>query len=440
MTISSRLGSIGRALEDRNYRIHTVGYTASWLTFWGQRLATGWVAWELTGSPFLVGVAGFLDLVPVIVLGPLFAALADRLNRLTMVIISAWLGVVQAALLAALAFSGSMTYASLLVLVAMHGVVIALYMPSFSGLLPHLSAKRNLPAAIAFNSAIGSTAFFVGPALATWMIAADPGYAFASNAAGYAIYLVSLYRLTVKHAAARPAVRRSLFGDVGDGVRYAVAHKGIGPLLVLAFFAGLLFQSTQSLMPVIADGVHGRGEAGLGILQTLSGFGALAAAVWLSVRGRLEGTLALVLAAFALFAGAATLFALSPLFWPAALLIILFGGAQTVFRTGAMTLVQTAVDDAMRSRVVGAQHLLQSVAGAGGALGLGALAEVIGVGPALATAGIAAAAVFARVWRRRAAMALALPSRDDEEDSGPGAATAVVSPPAPHVTPGRTRA
>ena len=163
MTITSRLGGIGRALEDRNYRIHTVGYTASWLTFWGQRLATGWVAWELTGSPFLVGVAGFLDLVPVIVLGPLFAALADRLNRLTMVIISAWLGVAQAGLLAALAFSGSMTYASLLVLVLMHGVVIALYMPSFSGLLPHLSSKRNLPAAIAFNSAIGSTAFFCRP-------------------------------------------------------------------------------------------------------------------------------------------------------------------------------------------------------------------------------------------------------------------------------------
>ena len=142
--------------------------------------------------------------------------------------------------------------------------------------------------------------------------------------------------------------------------------------------------------------------------------------MWLSVRGRLEGTLALVLAAFALFAVVATLFALSPLFWPAALLLILFGGAQTVFRTGAMTLVQTAVDEAMRSRVVGAQHLLQSIAGAGGALGLGALAEVIGVGPALAAAGAAAGAVFVVVWRKREAIALALPSRDEDADEHPG--------------------
>ena len=44
-------------------------------------VALGWLVYELTGDPFMVGVAAGLRMIPLFLLGIVSGAVADRVNR-----------------------------------------------------------------------------------------------------------------------------------------------------------------------------------------------------------------------------------------------------------------------------------------------------------------------------------------------------------------------
>ena len=78
----SGIGAIGRVLKNRNYRNYTAGNFASQLGMWVQRIAIGWLTWELTKDPKWLGIIAFADFMPNLVFAPLAGALADRMDRL----------------------------------------------------------------------------------------------------------------------------------------------------------------------------------------------------------------------------------------------------------------------------------------------------------------------------------------------------------------------
>ena len=57
------------ALDSPAYRNFLVGNILAQTAFWSQRVVTGWIAWELTQSPFWLGVVAVSDLLPVLVMG-----------------------------------------------------------------------------------------------------------------------------------------------------------------------------------------------------------------------------------------------------------------------------------------------------------------------------------------------------------------------------------
>src|SRR3546814_8632333 len=70
--------AIRRAFGNRNYTIFTAGNSVSLIGLWVQRLAVGWLAWDLTNSGFWLGAVAFADLFPVVIVGPFAGVLADR--------------------------------------------------------------------------------------------------------------------------------------------------------------------------------------------------------------------------------------------------------------------------------------------------------------------------------------------------------------------------
>ncbi len=74
--------TITRTLKIANYRNYTAGNFASQLGMWVQRIAIGWLTWELTKDPKWLGIMAFADFFPNIILAPLAGALADRMDRL----------------------------------------------------------------------------------------------------------------------------------------------------------------------------------------------------------------------------------------------------------------------------------------------------------------------------------------------------------------------
>ena len=72
---------IGRVFKYRNARIFYSGSAVAWTGLWMQRVATDWLAWQLTHSPLWVGIIAFCSLGPSMIVSPLAGAVADRLAQ-----------------------------------------------------------------------------------------------------------------------------------------------------------------------------------------------------------------------------------------------------------------------------------------------------------------------------------------------------------------------
>ena len=72
--------AFSRALSHRNYRLFLLGQSISLIGTWMQQVATAWLLYRLTASPFLLGLIGFSSQIPSLFLSPLGGVIADRSN------------------------------------------------------------------------------------------------------------------------------------------------------------------------------------------------------------------------------------------------------------------------------------------------------------------------------------------------------------------------
>src|ERR1700759_450049 len=121
---------ISLPLRNANFGIYSLGSAVSLIGMWMQRIAVGWLTWQLTGSGFWLGVVSFADFFPVVVVGPIAGAAADRWDRLKVVKISQALSLLQATVLFWLTATGHITIELLVALAAFQGVVVAFNQPA----------------------------------------------------------------------------------------------------------------------------------------------------------------------------------------------------------------------------------------------------------------------------------------------------------------------
>lgn len=413
------LSTLTRALSHRNARIFFGASLTAWTGLWMHRIAVSWLAWELTGSAFWVGMVAFCDLAPAVVVSPIAGAIADRADRLRLTMLSQAAIGLNAALIAALVAADVMTIGLLLVLEVLGGIAASFAQPARQSLMPGLVPRADLPAAVALNSLTFNVARFIGPALAAPIIAvAGVWPAIAMNAVAYFIATTTTPMLRVEAAARRGhAATASLMGEMMDGLRYAARHPGIGPILVFAAISALLLRGVQEILPPFVERTFGLGPGALAVLTAAFGVGALISGLAVAARGTLEGTTRLaVLGVLALALSTAGFVATG--WFPFGVLCACFmGAAGSVHGISVQTLAQSAADPAMRGRVLSLWGLITRACPALGALILGASGEVFGlVWPTLVAVALSLLVVawgMARLPRIAAAL------------EGPGASTDV---------------
>jgi MFS family permease len=404
------LPSIRRILRSQNGRIFFGGSLLAWTGLWMQRIAVGWLAWDLTGSAFWLGVVAFADLFPAVVASPIAGAVADRTDRVRLTIAVQSVVVAQGALLGALAAAGLVTIPLLIALEFVLGIAQSFAQPARQSLMPGLVPREDLAAAVAMNSLTFNVARFAGPALAGVLIVKVGIVApIAANALFYLLATATLPLLSVAAAdRVGHAPSRSLLGETVDGFRYAARHPGIGRIMLFAGVIGVFARPTLELLPAFADGLFGQGAEGLAALTSATGFGALAAGTALVARGRVRGMTLFALVAGLAMAAGSLLLAATNLFAVGVVGAASAAAAQVVHGISVQTLAQTAADRAMRGRVMSLWGLIVRACPAIGALSLGALAETIGLRPAVFAFAALCVPVF--LWgmrgRRRVAAAL----------------------------------
>jgi MFS family permease len=160
-----------RALRHRNFQLFFSGQLISLIGTWMQTIAESWLVYRKTGSPLLLGAAGFASQFPVFLVAPLGGIVADRLNRQRLVIGTQISSMILAAIFAILTLTGVVQVWHIFVLASLLGVVNAFDIPARQSFLVDMVGKEDLMNAIALNSSMFNGARIVGPAISGILVA-----------------------------------------------------------------------------------------------------------------------------------------------------------------------------------------------------------------------------------------------------------------------------
>ena len=380
-----------------------MGNSVSLIGTWMQRVAVGWLAWELTRSGTWLGIVVFADLFPTVIFGPIGGVVADRVSPLMISRVTQAAAMVMAAILWAMTAADVINIYILTVLVFGQGAALGFGQPARLALVYQLVSREHLSSAVAFNSVYFNLARFVGPMLAgaalVWNGAAT---AFGLNALSYIAFIIALLRIDVSSppSSKRSTDKQSMWSAVSEGARYSLHHARIGPLLILATLLAVAVRPYAELLPGFADRVFGGGAAELAMMSSAVGLGAMIAGLRIANRAGSDLKLESVFASAGIASVAVLAFALTDYLPLALLLLMVAGGAMVTTGVTVQTSMQLAVDTEFRARVMSLYGLMQRSGPALGALFMGVAADWFGLAwPVAAGAGVALA-LGAYYWHR----------------------------------------
>lgn len=404
------LKTVQRSLAVPNCRIYFGGSLLAWTGMWMQRVAVGWLAWELTESTFWIGIVAFADLVPAIVISPLAGAIADRADRLRLTVGTQLANIAQAMLLAILAAAHLLSIHVLVFLALLQGISGAFAQPARQSMVPSLVPRELLPSAVALNSLTFNLARVMGPGVAGPLIVViGPVPTVVANALACTFATATLLLLKIDPAERiGHAPSRSLWAETLEGFTYAARHRGIGPLFLYAALLGVLVRPFQEMLPAYADQVFGRGADGLAWLTGTVGFGALVMGLFVAGQGHVQGLSRRAIASGAAMTVAVLGFAATSNFVLGLVACLAAGAAMTVHGISAQTLAQYGAESHVRGRMMALWGLIVRAGPALGAVLLGVIGEWTGLPLPTAAFCIIALAVVAWGFSRLKAMQDAL--------------------------------
>jgi predicted MFS family arabinose efflux permease len=324
-------------------------------------IALSWAAVQ-AGSATQAGVVMAVSAVPRALLMLGGGVVADRFGPRRVVIGSDAVRCAAVLAVAALLFLTSPGLWPLALLAVVFGTVDAVFMPAVGALPARVTSRDQLARVqgmrglgIRFASIVGAPLGGLGVALG----GAAAAFAFAGLLIAVSVPLLVSVRMrelpTDDKADARPA---SALGDLRAGLRYIRGHRVLAPLMLAIALGDLGFVGPLNVGLTLLADERGWGASGMGWVLSGFGTGAGAAALLLTVRGRLP--YAGRVAGWSIIAGSVAIGALAyvPSVLAAvgiALLVGLLAGLS-----GAMcgALLQTQSDPAYLGRVTAVSGLV----------------------------------------------------------------------------------
>jgi len=319
--------------------------------------------YSMTGSSAYVGLTGVFGLVPLVVFGLWGGALADAMDRRTLLVITTCGLILTSAGFWLQAALGAEDVWVLLTLFAVQQAFFAVNQPTRSAVLPKLLPTEQLPAANSLSMTVMQAGGIAGPLIGgalipvlgfSWLYLLDTVTLFATLGA-----VVRLPRLPVEGAVASPGLRA-----VVDGFRY-LRHQ---PVLMMSFVVDIIamvFGMPRALFPEMADvNFGGPSEGGLAFALLFAAIpaGAVIGGVLSGWVSRVERQGLAVIVAIVVWGLAMVGFGVAAMlatYAPAAMLVVAVlmlavGGAadmaSAAFRT---SMLQAAASDAVRGRLQG---------------------------------------------------------------------------------------
>ena len=345
-----------RALQHRNFQLFFVGQLVSLIGTWMQSTAQLWLVYKLTHSAALLGIFGFANQIPILLLASIGGYVGDRYNRHKGVIATQTVALILAFVLAGLTLSGAIHDARgawvVIFIAFLVGIVNAFDVPIRQAFLVQMVGKEDLPNAIALNSSIFNGARVVGPAIAGFAIAwIGEGWCFFLNGVSFLAVIIALLAMRLPQVERKPSTD-SPWRSLMQGFRFAMSDLPIRSALLLLAWLSLLGLQYSVFLPVFADDILHGGARGLGLLMSSAGVGAVLGALHFAARTEFTG-LARWIAATSLACGIGlVLFSQSRVFWLSMIVLFVVGFCATVQMAATNTIIQSRVPDELRGRIM----------------------------------------------------------------------------------------
>ena len=164
-------GRTFRSLRVYNYRLFFFSQVVSMSGTWMQSVAQNWLVLQLTGSSVALGITVGLQFGPVLVLGAWAGALADRVDKRKLLMVTQSAAAILALILGVLTLADVVTVWMIWVLAALTGTAVALDMPSRQSFVYEMVGPDDLANAVGLNGVIINSSRIVGPAIGGVLIA-----------------------------------------------------------------------------------------------------------------------------------------------------------------------------------------------------------------------------------------------------------------------------
>src|SRR5258706_6585146 len=130
-----------RALRHRNFRLYFYGQLISLIGTWMQSVAQGWLMHRLTDSAYMLGLLGFCQFLPVMVISPWAGVVADRVDKRRLLVVTQSFALVQAVVLALLVTLGVVQPWMVLALAFAFGIFSAFDLPARQSFLVEMVGR-----------------------------------------------------------------------------------------------------------------------------------------------------------------------------------------------------------------------------------------------------------------------------------------------------------
>ena len=250
-----------RVFRHRDFRFLWTGAFLSFVGSWIQKIAEGWLVWQLTHNNYLLALVIPVASLPTTILGPIAGTLADTFNRRTLLVVTQILFAAGAFYLSAATYFHFVSYIQILIVAFLLGLVGTVEQPARQSTVSSCVPPEDLPLAIPINAMTFNLSRIVGPAIGGLLLAT------VGTAACYFVNGVSFFALIFAALALRSDLspRESKAQPVKDliieGALYTYRDRRLRTLFVLELLVSACGLVYISQMPaIVAQMLHRAGD------------------------------------------------------------------------------------------------------------------------------------------------------------------------------------
>jgi MFS family permease len=344
---------------------------------WMETVALGYYVADRTGKNSLSALVVAATFIPNGLLGPVGSALADRLNRRTVIVVGNVVVALIAAVVAWWVGRGDATAQGLAMLGFLSGCTFAFFFPAYQTVLPELVPPEHLVAAIGLSNAQWNLGRVLGPAAAAVAISLGGiEAALWCNALSFVAVIVAVVAAKVS---TRRGERRPALAALVDGIRHARRTPAIRQMLTVMLPTIVVGAPFIAFVSQMATNVHGGDDKATSWLTVAQGIGAVIAALTLRTLVTRVGTQRLMLGGGATMGAALIGYGLSPNLWLAALGLMLIGATYGWAFLTFNAVAQEHSPIEMRGRALAVNSLVLGVGYPLSALVQGRIADMVGL-------------------------------------------------------------